>query len=259
MGDLQNAVFSGSLLLAIPIAMAAGLVSFFSPCALPLVPGYLSYVAGTVSQESPVSDRPGGLLTSVRSRTVLGTLLFVSGFGAVFTSYGAAFGAFGSKLVVHQEALIRISGAVTIVLGLLFAGLAERLPGFRRTIRPTYKPRVGLVGAPLLGVTFGIGWTPCIGPVLAVVLTLATNSATAGRGALLSFAYSLGLGIPFLVAALSLTRAMRVFRWARRNGQWISRIGGASMVAIGVLQVSGVWSQLVYKLQYLVAGWTVPL
>lgn len=259
MADFQEAVFSGSLLLAIPVAMAAGLVSFFSPCALPLVPGYLSYVAGTAGPESDQSNGSGGLLTRTRPRMVLGTLLFVSGFGLVFTSYGALFGAFGSRLVVHQETLIKVSGAVTIILGLLFAGLAEKLPIVSRTIKPKFRPRVGLLGAPLLGITFGIGWTPCIGPVLAAVLTLATNSATAERGALLSFAYSLGLGIPFLIAALSLTKAMRVFGWARRNGQWISRIGGASLVIIGVLQVSGVWSRLVYELQFLVAGWTTPI
>lgn len=258
MDGFQETVFSGSLLLAIPVAMAAGLVSFFSPCALPLVPGYLSYVAGTT--DSQQTNRPAAaVLSGVRTRTVLGTILFVSGFGLVFTSYGALFGAFGSRLVVYQDTLIKVSGAVTIVLGLLFAGLAEKLPFVSRTVKPRFRPRVGLVGAPLLGVTFGIGWTPCIGPVLAAVLTLAANSATAERGALLSFAYSLGLGIPFLIAALSLTRALRVFSWARRNGQWISRVGGACLVVIGVLQVSGVWSDVVYRLQVLAAGWTMPL
>lgn len=259
MDGVQETVLSGSLLVAVPIAIVAGLISFFSPCALPLVPGYLSYVAGVAGEESPVTRELRGERVGFSSRTLMGALLFVAGFAAVFTSYGALFGSFGSQLVRHQDVVIRVSGAITIVLGLLFAGLAERLPLLNRTVRPSYRPRLGLLGAPVLGVVFGIGWTPCIGPALAAVLALATSSATAGRGAVLSFAYSFGLGIPFLFAALSLTRAMRAFEWARRNARWVARGGGAVLVLIGIMQVTGIWAELVARLQVYVGGWTTPL
>lgn len=258
-GDVQEAVLSGSLVVAVPIAVGAGLVSFFSPCALPLVPGYLSYVAGVAGEESPVTQQLRGVRVGFRSRTVVGASLFVGGFAAVFTSYGALFGAFGERLAEHQDTVIRISGVVTIVLGLLFAGVADRVPFMNRTIRPAMRPRVGLAGAPILGVIFGVGWTPCIGPALAAVLALATSSATAGRGATLTFAYSLGLGIPFLLAAISMTRALKAFGWARQHTRAISRAGGTVLVVIGVLQVSGAWSALIAQVQVLVGGWSTPL
>ncbi|QBX57264.1 cytochrome c biogenesis protein CcdA [Nocardioides seonyuensis] len=256
---VQEAILDGSMLVALPIAIAAGLLSFFTPCSLPLVPGYLSYVAGMAGAESAVAHEPGRGTPVRRSRTVLGAALFVLGFSAVFTSYGVAFGSLGSLMLAHQETIWRVAGGFTIVLGLLFAGGADRLPLLGRTVRPRMTPRLGLVGAPVLGAVFAVGWTPCIGPALAAVLTLATTSATAGRGAALSLAYALGLGLPFLLAAISLTRATRVFAWVRRRSLWITRGGGALLVVVGVLQVSGVWSQIVAAVQTLVVGWQAPL
>lgn len=259
MNDIQDTVLTGSLLVAIPIAVIAGVVSFFSPCSLPLVPGYLSYVAGVAGEESSITRELRGEAGGRRSRAVAGAVLFVVGFAAVFTSYGALFGAFGAQLTRHQDTVLRVSGVLTIALGLLLAGAADRIPILNRTVRTRWRPRVGLAGAPLLGVVFGVGWTPCIGPALAAVLALATTSATAGRGALLSLAYALGLGIPFVLAALSVTRALRAFSWARDHARWISRGGGAVLVLIGLLQATGVWGDLIAQLQVVVSGWSTPI
>lgn len=267
----SDLLFSGPLVLAILISAAAGLVSFFSPCCLPLVPGYLSYVAGMAGAESraPVPAGTGGVLTaapprrtrlgSARGRTLLGGVLFVLGFAAVFTSYGAAFGALGSILLEHQQTLIRILGVITIVLGLMFTGLLWRIPLAGRSFRLDYRPRAGLVGAPLVGVMFGLGWTPCIGPTLGAVLTLATSSASAGRGAMLTFAYSVGLGIPFLIAAFSVTAVMRRFGWARRHARSLMMTGGLTLVLLGLLQVTGIWFELMTRLQVLVLNWQTPI
>lgn len=289
MESLSDLVMSGPLLLAIGLAVAAGALSFLSPCCLPLVPGYLSYVAGMSGTQAahrangrwratPVAvvagsppgqacgaanesgvPRPTSVGGPTRSRTVLGSSLFVLGFAAVFTSYGALFGGLGSLLLEHQDTLIRILGALTILLGLVFAGVLTRFPLFGRTLRLQYRPRSGLVGAPLVGVLFGIGWTPCIGPTLAAVLTLAATSGGAGRGALLSFAYSLGLGVPFVLAAVTVDRGMHRFDWARRNARRIAQAGGAFLVLLGVLQVSGVWTTLISRMQGLITGWQTPL
>ena len=258
-GGAQEAILDGSMLVALPIAVAAGLLSFFTPCSLPLVPGYLSYVAGMAGTESEVARGLSGGKPARRSRTVLGAALFVLGFATVFTSYGYAFGSLGAWLLAHQEVIVRWAGVLTIGLGILFAGVAGRLPVLGGTFRLRLTPRVGLAGAPLLGAVFAVGWTPCIGPALAAVLTLATTTATAGRGALLSLGYALGLGLPFLLAAMSLTRATHVFAWVRAHSLWITRGGGTLLVLVGVLQVSGLWSQGVAAMQGLIVGWQAPL
>lgn len=258
-GGAQGAILDGSMLIALPIAFTAGLLSFFTPCSLPLVPGYLSYVAGMAGSESQVTRELGGGAPSGRSRTVLGAALFVLGFAVVFTSYGVAFGSLGARLLVHQELVVRFAGVLTIALGILFAGVAGRLPVLGSTVRVRIVPRVGLAGAPLLGAVFAVGWTPCIGPALAAVLTLATTTATAGRGALLSLGYAMGLGLPFLLAAMSLTRSMRVFAWVRERSALITRGGGVLLVVVGLLQVTGLWSQGIAAMQVLVLGWQAPL
>jgi cytochrome c-type biogenesis protein len=267
-----DVVTYGPLLLAVPVAMAAGLVSFLSPCCLPLVPGYLAFVSGTAGADAEASRVKDVASTSIGSAvlvsrrrvrlpsaTVTGTLLFVLGFAAVFTSYGAAFGAAGAALISHQDLIIRVLGAFTIVLGVIFTGLLGSVPIVNRSFRLSFRPRVGVFGAPLLGILFGVGWTPCIGPTLAAVLSLSVSTGTAERGALLSFAYSLGLGIPFLLAALGVQRAFRLFAFARRHARSVMRLGGVLLIAVGLLQVSGIWTAMIASLQGVVAGWQTPL
>lgn len=275
MSGAQELVLDASLVVAIPVAALAGLLSFFTPCTLPLVPGYLSYVAGVAGVDGSTTPRAGAMPGSgsgpgpapgpvpgalpARRRTVVGAALFVLGFAVVFTSYGALFGGLGGRLVEHQELIIRVGGLITIVLGVLFTGVAGRIPLLQRTFVPRYRPRVGLAGAPVLGAVFGIGWTPCVGPALAAVLTLATTTATAGRGATLTLAYALGLGLPFVLAALFLTRALELFASLRRHTRTLTRVGGVVLVGVGALQVTGVWSAWIASLQVVVAAWQAPL
>jgi cytochrome c-type biogenesis protein len=248
MGEtFADTVLSGSLLIAIPVAALAGLVSFLSPCVLPLVPGYLSYVTGLSGIE--LSD-------GRRSRVVLGALLFVLGFSVVFVSYGALFGGLGSVLREYAEPITRVMGVVLIVLGLVFAGW---LPGFTREWRWHVSPAVGMAGAPLVGALFGIGWTACTGPTLAAVQALAFDDGSAARGALLSLSYCLGLGLPFIVAAVAYRRALGAFGWIRSHQVWVLRIGGAMLVGLGLLLATGLWTQIVSSLQGWIGGFEVAV
>ena len=249
--SVETTILDGSLLVALPLAAAAGLVSFLSPCVLPLVPGYLSYVTGLTGADLAEGDG-----ADKGYRVVLGALLFVLGFSAVFVTEGALFGSLGSTLLEHQDAVNRVLGVVTVLLGLAFLGL---IPGMQREVRFHALPRAGLVGAPFLGVLFGVGWTPCIGPTLGAVLTLAYNEGTAGRGALLTVGYCLGLGLPFLVTALAFRRAMGAFAAVKRHYAVVLRAGGAMLVVIGLLLVSGAWTELMIQLRTTISGFTPSL
>lgn len=243
--DPNQTVLTGALLAAIPIAMFAGLISFFSPCVLPLVPGYLSYVTGVTGTD---------LGEAKRGRMLVGSSLFVVGFSAVFVSGGALFGNFGAELLVHRQTLTRIFGVLTIVLGLAFAGFVGGIT--QREFRFHYRPALGLAGAPLLGVLFGLGWAPCVGPTLGAVNALAFNDASAGRGALLMGFYCAGLGLPFIVVAIAFRRTLGAFAWVKRHYVWVMRTGGAMLVAVGILLVTGVWDHITYQMQIWSSGFT---
>lgn len=234
---LKATVDSGSLLLAVPIAVLAGLVSFFSPCVMPLLPGYLSYMTGVGVQD---------LDSARRSRMLIGSTLFVLGFSVVFVSGGLLFGQIGAQLFQYQRQISIVMGIVVIVLGLVFMGF---IPLFQREFRVHTVPAVGLAVAPLLGALFGVGWLPCVGPTLGTVLTLANNQGTAPRGAFLTFTYCLGLGIPFVLAALAFTRFMRAMSWVKAHQRAVNVAGGVMLVAVGVLLVSGIYDSMVTHLQ----------
>ncbi len=301
MSGIGQLVQSGPLLLAMPVAAAAGAVTFLSPCCLPLVPGYLSYITGmsatavapatadepdaearstrvipaaavrigaTAGGAVAIGDEPGrqpgvaGITHQAVSRgpAVVGTALFVLGFSAVFASEGLVFGAVGEVLRTHQQGLAQVLGCLIIVLGLLFAGAFDRFTFAGRIVRPSARPRAGLAGAPLLGVLFGLSWTPCIGPTLAVVLALAGTTGTASRGALLAFVYGLGLGVPFLVVAFAVQRGMSLFGFARRHAAAITKVGGVMLIAVGLLEVTGAWATAVTWLQvHWLNGYVPPL
>lgn len=236
LGDWFASAAGGSMLLAVPVAVVAGVVSFFSPCVLPLLPGYLSFATGLAA-----SDVTSG--TGHRGRMLLGTSLFVAGFALVFVSTGALFGGLGSLLFTWSRQISIVVGVVAILLGLVFAGVVRFGQGTWRVGGGT-APAVGLAAAPLLGIVFGIGWTPCIGPTLAVVLTLALNEGTAVRGAVLALAYALGLGVPFLVAGLAFDRFAGTMEWVKRHQRALQVVGGGVMVVVGVMLVTGLWDQL---------------
>ncbi len=238
----RDTALDGSLLLAVPVALVAGLVSFFSPCVVPLLPGYLSYTTGLSGAD---------LESARRGRMLAGSLLFVLGFSFVFVSFGALFGAVGDWLVTYQDQITIVLGAFTILVGIAFLGA---VPWLQRDIRVHKVPAVGLAAAPLLGVLFGLGWTPCIGPTLSAITTLAVNEGSAERGALLSFVYCVGLGLPFIVAALAYRRMLGAIGWVRRHQQWVTRLGGLMLIGVGILLITGWWDVLVGDIR----GWFFP-
>ena len=251
-------ITDGSLVLAMAIAALVGLISFASPCVLPLVPGYLAYVAGLSGAQSTTStQRPQAFganqpaatagaatlprTTEGRGRVLAGAGLFVAGFTVVFMSFGAAFGGLGRVLLEWAPVITRVMGAVTIVMGLAFLG---GLSWLQREHRLHRRPPAGLAGAPLLGMVFGLGWTPCLGPTLSAVNTLAYSEASATRGAILALAYCLGLGVPFVLVATGARRALTVSQWARRHARTVTRVGGGLLIVLGVLLLTGTWDTI---------------
>jgi cytochrome c-type biogenesis protein len=249
MGDwFQHQALSGSLVLAIPVALVAGLVSFFSPCVIPLLPGYLSYATGLSGAD---------LEHARRGRMLAGAVLFVLGFSVVYVVIGFTAGSVGTWLVRSRTQLEMVLGVVLILLGLAFAGL---VPFLQRDVRVHSVPAVGLGAAPLLGFLFGLGWTPCVGPTLSAIITLGLNEGTANRGALLAGVYCVGLGVPFIVAALAYRRALGAFQFVRRHQQWVTRVGGLMLVLVGLALLTGYWDQAVSWLQvHLVNNSTVAV
>ena len=249
-------VADGPLLVAAAVAALVGLISFASPCVLPLVPGYLSYVAGLVGTGAPAPTAhsggaapagAGGAATAVRTdtrtprgRMVLGAVLFVLGFSLVFVTFATAFGGLGRLMLQYSVVLDRVFGVVTVLVGLAFLGW---LPLLQRTKKITVRPAAGLAGAPLLGIVFGLGWTPCLGPTLAAVYSLALSEATAARGAVLGVAYCLGLGVPFVLVALGARWALGATGFLRRHARTVTRIGGAVLVVVGLLLLTGAWAE----------------
>jgi cytochrome c-type biogenesis protein len=292
--SITQLVTSGPLLLALPVAAAAGAVTFLSPCCLPLVPGYLSFVTGMAGAGGPASGPvppavpavpaaavpadgsgtpadfsgvavaapplPAAATAPPRGRVVAGTALFVLGFSVVFVAYGAALGGLGHLLTGHARVLTQVLGGLTILLGLLFAGAFDRFSFAGRIVRPSARPKAGLAGAPLLGVMFGLGWTPCIGPTLTAVLALSASTGTVARGAVLAFVYALGLGVPFLLVSFGFQVAMRAFAFFRRRARLVTRIGGAMLICVGLLEVTGAWSTFMAWLQvHWVSGYQPPI
>lgn len=249
MEGIADLVSGGALWVAVPIAFAAGIVAFLSPCVLPLAPGYVSYVTGMTGAE--LADPKGR-----RGQVLAGSLLFVLGFSVVFVSYGVLFGGAGALLLEYADVINRVLGVVVIAMGLAFLGV---IPGFQREFRLHRAPTWGVVGAPLLGVLFGLGWTPCIGPTLTAVQTLAFTEASAARGALLSFVYCLGLGLPFVLLAVAFSRMAGAIGWVRRHYVWVMRIGGAMLVIVGLLLVTGLWTEFTVWLRVQLPGFETLL
>jgi cytochrome c-type biogenesis protein len=233
--NLANFLLSGNLILALPISLLAGLISFASPCVIPLVPGYLTYAAG---------------FSKNRGKLLMGSLLFVIGFTALFIAYGALFGTLGNTISANQRTISTVLGIFTIFMGLIFMGRIKMM----RSFKFNKVANSGLIGAPILGFLFGLGWTPCIGPALAAVQTLAIDSASATRGAVLSAAYCIGLGTPFILSGLYLDKSESMRKFLAVNGDRISKIGGIFLIVIGLLQITGTWNHLMNSLRGLISG-----
>lgn len=246
-GGFANAALSGSLVAAIAVAFVAGAVSFASPCIVPLVPGYLAYVTGMTGVDAGRASRP---------RLVAGALLFVAGFTVVFVALLATAAGLAGAIAPHLDVIVRALGVVVIVLGLAFAGA---FPFLQDEKRLHLTPRAGLWGAPVLGATLALGWTPCIGPTLAAVTTLALDDATVGRGAILAFAYSLGLGLPFVLIAVGVERSGPFLRWLRARRRPLMIVGGAMLVLLGLLLVTGAWQAITSAMQSWIDGFWVAV
>ena len=231
---IVNHIMDGFLLTAFPIAVLAGLISFISPCVLPLVPGYLSFAAG---------------FSRARGRVFLGSTLFVLGFSALFISYGALFGELGARIATHEDLITRVLGLLTILMGVIFLGAFPMMP----TVKPQISTTGGLIGAPILGFLFGVGWTPCIGPALASVQALAFQESSAVRGALLSLGYCIGLGLPFIASGLFVDKSEKLRKVLVKRGDLVSKIGGALLIVIGLLQLTGLWTNLMIEMRSLIS------
>ncbi|MBB5111045.1 cytochrome c biogenesis protein CcdA [Micromonospora echinospora] len=276
---------SGPLLFAVGAAALAGLVSFLSPCVLPLMPGYLSYVTGLAGADlegvrkgplltPPVEEGPlvnsgagasgtagggggGGVgvaeraapqrtTAAVKGRVLAGTLLFIAGFTVVFVATAILFSGVGKLFFRYERTLEIVIGALVVVLGLGYLGV---IPGMQREFRIRWLPSAGLLGAPVLGAVFALSWLPCTGPTLGAVLGMAATEGGTDRAVVLAVAYCLGLGIPFVVFGLGFQRLLGVFRAVRRNSRWVTRIGGALLIAIGLALITGGWVNVVIWLQ----------
>jgi len=242
-----EAVTSGQLLVALPVALLAGLISFVSPCVLPLVPGYLGYVSGLTGNRQ---DARGKRLD--RGRVVLGVLLFVLGFTVVFVAFNTAAGVLGFWFLEYRTIITRLLGIVVIAMGLVFIG---NFPFFQRTAKLRLSPKTGLIGAPLLGLVFGLGWSPCLGPTLAAITALSYNAGSAGEGFLLGIFYCIGLGVPFLFVALGLGWMSRSIAFVKRHIRAVNLLGGTILVVIGALMVAGVWTDLMSRLGAVIANY----
>lgn len=240
-----EAVTSGQMLIALPVALLAGIISFVSPCVLPLVPGYLGYVGGLTGG---AQDARGRRID--RGRVILGVTLFVLGFTVVFVAFNTAAGALGFWFLEWRTIITRVMGVLVILMGLVFIG---NFPFFQRTAKLSISPKVGLVGAPLLGLVFGLGWSPCLGPTLAAITALSVNSGSAWQGLLLGLFYCIGLGVPFLLVALGLGWMSRSIAFVKRHIRAVNLLGGSLLVLIGVLMVAGVWTDLMSRLGAVIA------
>lgn len=247
-GDyFSQTALSGSMLLAIPIALIAGLVSFASPCVVPLVPGYVGFLSGLAGANAQTTPTPapsthrGTSLVGVgtRSRVFVGMALFVLGFTAVFVLGGVLTGAIGIALAQWSKQIVQVLGVVVIVMGVAFMGA---IPALRNEKKIHFAPKAGLWGAPVLGFVFGLGWTPCLGPTLVAINALALSEGSATRGAILATAYSLGLGLPFLIIAVGLERSQRALRFLKKHRVLIMRIGGGMLALLGFAMVTGLWN-----------------